>query len=151
MPLPADISQHADRFWAKTQKGEGCWLWMARIGRRGYGNFSVRGHFHGAHRVAYALAVGPIADGLHVCHRCDNPPCVNPAHLFLGTPKENAADMTAKGRRAVHPHAKLCSADAVAIRARRDAGEPVVSIAADYPVTPSVISAIAHRRAWRHA
>jgi hypothetical protein len=87
-----------DRFWEKVQKGDGCWVWSGGL-ISGYGRFVVRhGLYVRAYRFSYELANGPIPDGLFVCHRCDNPPCVNPAHLFLGTCKDNFEDMRAKGR-----------------------------------------------------
>jgi hypothetical protein len=77
---------------------EECWPWLGTIGGEGYGSFSAAGRRHSAHRLAYELTKGPIAKGQMVCHRCDNPRCCNPAHLFLGTHAANMADMVAKGR-----------------------------------------------------
>jgi hypothetical protein len=89
-----------DRFWrkvARTGPAE-CWLWLAGRNPKGYGRFGMHGSAVFAHRQAYALTVGAIPEGMYVCHRCDNPPCCNPEHLFLGTHADNIRDMTRKGR-----------------------------------------------------
>ena len=98
-----------ERFWPKVNKdgpihptlGTRCWLWTAGTNGHGYGAFHPGPGRRGmgkAHRISWTIANGPIPDGLGVLHRCDNPPCVNPAHLFLGTDQENHRDMDAKGR-----------------------------------------------------
>lgn len=94
------------RFWAKVDRGNprACWLWTAGCCTAGYGHFRLGSTVTGdrrkelSHRLAYELAYGPISDGLQVLHGCDNPPCCNPAHLFLGTHAENMRDRGAKGR-----------------------------------------------------
>src|SRR5215831_69343 len=95
------------RFWPKVQKSDGCWLWTAAKQRTGYGKISAGGAGAGlllAHRVAWELANGPIPPGLCVLHHCDNPPCVNPIHLWLGTIKDNGLDMSRKGRGVLQKH-----------------------------------------------
>ena len=90
-----------ERFWAKVDRSGGpdaCWIWTGGRKGRGYGEFYKDHRLLGAHRVAWELAIGPIPNGLDCLHSCDNPPCCNPAHLFLGTQADNNADMVAKGR-----------------------------------------------------
>jgi hypothetical protein len=92
----------ADRFWAKVEKmPDGCWVWQAARSVSGYGLLAPSGGVRGdrrAHRVSWELHNGPIPAGLWVLHSCDNPPCVNPDHLFLGTRSDNMRDCASKGR-----------------------------------------------------
>lgn len=87
-----------ERFWAKVQKTDNCWNWLASRGTYGHGVFGFDGKSTAAHRYSYQLHKGIIPEGLLVCHTCDTPGCVNPEHLFLGTYKENMEDMSRKGR-----------------------------------------------------
>ena len=77
----------------------GCWNWKASFHRDGYGFFRFEGKMQLAHRVSYKLFKGPIPEKMYICHTCDNPACINPSHLFLGTQKDNMDDMKRKGRR----------------------------------------------------
>ena len=89
------------RFWEKVKRGspEQCWEWQAYRDAKGYGVVGVRGSkTEKAHRVAWRLSKGQIPKGKQCCHHCDNPPCCNPNHLFIGTPKDNTLDCIVKGR-----------------------------------------------------
>ena len=88
------------RFWEKVEKTKTCWFWNAYKNEHGYGHFSIGKKKFKAPRMAWELTSGKIPHGLWVLHHCDNPPCVNPTHLFLGTRKDNNSDMKQKGRQA---------------------------------------------------
>lgn len=95
-----------ERFWQRLQKTEtDCWVWPGPVNAGGYGLIKVKRRHLVTHRYAYQHSHGEIPDGMKVLHRCDNPPCCNPAHLFLGTQADNLDDMRRKGR-AVYPEKK---------------------------------------------
>ena len=134
------------RFWSKVQKGPGCWLWTASIKDNGYGQFTTwdgeRQIHVGAHVFSYCLAHGPIEAGVHVCHRCDTPPCVRPDHLFPGDHKANMEDASKKGRLcAPHPRRhKISTADIYELRRLSAQGVTGVLLAVRYGVTEAHVS-----------
>lgn len=98
-------SRSIERFMGKVERipMTDCWLWAGAARPNGYGIFFLNGKTIGAHRAAYVLFRGQFDEALHVCHKCDNPSCVNPDHLFLGTQKDNMLDMVRKGRKVTPP------------------------------------------------
>lgn len=141
------------RFWSYVRKADGCWIWTGRREVFGYGSMSVKRRNVKAHRYSYELHIGPIPPGVYVCHRCDNPPCVNPAHLFLGTQADNMADAAAKGRVEYgerHHTARLTASGVVDARRRVAAGEMVKDVARELGVTHSTLSNAIRRKTWRH-
>lgn len=129
-----------------------CWIWTGSLNLQGYGRFGHNYRDYIAHRVSYELHYGPIPEGMVVCHKCDNPPCVNPAHLFLGTHADNVADMVSKGRngRGIQMATpKLNEAQVLEIRALAASGMNYTEIARRYPVTNHQISEIARGAVWR--
>ena len=142
------------RFWPKVNKTDGCWLWTGTTSAFGHGNIRRTGSNRpvGAHRFSYELHHGAIPDGLWVLHRCDNPRCVRPDHLFLGTPKDNMQDMASKGRSGgqigeAHHHAKLTKLAVLAILGDK---RPHAEIARDYNISSSYVCMIKQRRRWAH-
>jgi hypothetical protein len=149
----------AQRFWSKVNRSapDDCWLWTASTQRGGYGQISINGKPEIASRVSFRLEYGEIPEGMFVCHWCDNPLCVNPAHLFLGTPADNIHDMDGKGRRVVAPQlgsrhgcARLNEQQVAQIKARIAAGEFQNRLAIEFGVTPGAINHIAKARQWKH-
>jgi hypothetical protein len=136
---------------------DGCWVWQGPFMRHNnYGVFCYDRTNRLAHRASYEFHTGVRPPkGMLVCHRCDNPPCVNPAHLFLGTYADNARDMRAKGRGndargERSPSAKLTEQEVTTIKARLAAGETRAAIARDYPVHYTTIHAIYVGEHWTH-
>ena len=145
-----------DRFWAKVDQTDptGCWPWLAFRVRSGYGTVASHGvkpkRTLRAHRVAWELTNGPIPTGLLVLHKCDNPPCVNPDHLFLGTDADNQHDRHRKRALRGQPgeRAKLTADEVRAIRKRISDGELQRQIAADYAICRTSVYDIAKRLSW---
>lgn len=97
-PNQHTAGEWADRWLARVDTTGDCWLWTGRRDGKGYGHLSVLGKDWTAYRLSYALHNGDIPDGAFICHTCDNPPCVNPAHLYAGTPRTNSRDCLERGR-----------------------------------------------------
>ncbi len=162
-----------DRFWEHVNKNGPtiradlgpCWIWttVEKSSKRTYGSIVVRAKPRlvvSTHRFSWELHYGPIPESLCVLHKCDNPPCVNPDHLFLGDHRDNALDMFSKGRypdTANYPYgerqhlAKLREADVRDIRSRHASGERPASIHRDYKfVSYSVVQSVIRRVTWKH-
>lgn len=174
-PLPQFSASDIERHLCKVNRSGGpdaCWPWTASVDRKGYGQFGI-GPFKGnrlvrAHRVAYLLAYGVDPAPFLVCHKCDNPPCCNPAHLFLGTRGDNNRDSVAKGRHTwtedhhyrKHPeliergekrwNTKLTAADVIEIRRLASGAVSHQEIAAKFGVRLQTVSRVVKRERWGH-
>jgi len=144
----------ADRLEGKSRETQsGCWEWTAGRNHKGYGTLKVAGKDLRAHRVAYEVWVGPIPEGMHVLHVCDNPPCINPAHLWVGTNKDNADDRDAKGRQRVlrgeeNGFSKLTWENVQEIRDLYG-DHSQAELARMYGVSPRTIMLVRTNQAWR--
>lgn len=148
--LPTDV-----RFWSHVDKSDDCWIWTASRSADGYGRFRLNHKLIAANRMSWKIAHGEIPAGMLVLHRCDNPPCVNPEHLFLGTDKDNAQDSCAKGRRSsrpgeTNPSAKLTDLDVRHIRIMLAGGWPKKSLARLFGVSIYPIQSISTGKKWGH-
>ena len=151
------------RFWAKVQKGnnpDDCWNWTGGITGAGYGAMMIDYKNVSAHRFSYELHFGPIPEGMFICHKCDNPSCSNPDHLFLGTPQDNVDDMISKDRQVIttpptfhgedHPNAVLTWDQVNEMRRLYATGKyPAYELAERYQVTKATVGYIIHWQTWR--
>lgn len=138
--------------WIRFGTREECWPWTGAKTEHGYGRINIGGRVVKAHRVAYRELVGEIPDNSDVCHTCDNPPCCNPQHLFLGDARLNAQDMVSKGRHKhcvfhgeSHPAAKLRTAQVEEIRG---SAEPSRALSQRYGVSMTTIQNIRNGTSW---
>ena len=142
-----------ERFYSRVNiaQGDACWEWTGSLTKRGgYGLFRIggrKGSTHNAHRAAWLIEYGPIADGMVVMHMCDNPPCVRLDHLRLGSGADNMRDMAAKERSRT---TRLTADQVNEIRRAADQHERHIDIAARYGISKSNVSMIATRQTWKH-
>ena len=143
-----------ERFWEKVDTSGECWVWTANRDKDGYGRIGrIR-----AHRFSYELHNGSIPSGAWVLHHCDNPPCVNPVHLYAGTVTDNNRDTVRRGhhvnappvlRGEQNPRARLSEQQVMEIRTRRAAGEMGIDLAAEFGVSDRTISMVYLGRVWK--
>lgn len=140
------------RFWAKvdTSAGpDGCWVWLGFRDRDGYGHFSVNRRMELSHRVSYRLANGEDLGPFKGCHSCDNPPCVNPKHIWKGTSLDNNRDIVAKNRHVSLPQ-KLTPEIVVQIRKLSAQGMPALRIAPLFNISDRMVGKVVRRECWKH-
>jgi hypothetical protein len=157
-PGPKARGSLEDRFWRKVEKTPECWIWQGKREKNQYGRIQAGGKGSpqiGAHRLSYEIHHGPIPDGHVVMHSCDNPRCVNPDHLSVGLPRDNTADMIAKGRKRVV--APLGTGNGKAVldeqKVRYIRSQPQTSHAAlarELGVATSTVRGVRDGRCWSH-
>jgi hypothetical protein len=144
-----------EKFWNKVEMipFHDCWEWTSKS-KDLYGRIIINKKPIRAHRMSWQLHYGPIPKGLFVCHKCDNPGCVRPDHLFLGTNKDNSNDRDAKGRTAKGtqlPKCKLQESDVIEIRdLYNNTNITMIELTFLYPICRTNIHIIVHRKAWKH-
>ena len=161
--MPRKARPKLERFWDKVgAMGPGCWEWVGST-RAGYGRFYLdRNTEVLAHRFSFQIHNGPVPKGMHVCHHCDNPPCVNPAHLFMGTPADNTRDAMRKGRLSdpprmslpgeANPNSRLTERDVLEMRRLyATEGRTLAALAEQFGVTLSAVGQVVTGKRWGHA
>lgn len=157
----SDALPSRDTFWSFVAVGskDDCWIWTGRKHSGGYGSLMIDGQWLTSHRLAYELTHGQIPTGMYICHRCNNPPCCNPAHLYAGTAKDNADDCMRAGRfsRAPrfygerHPASKLTAETVDRIRDIYAAGQcSQRKLANMFGIVQSQVWRIVHHLSWTH-
>jgi hypothetical protein len=155
LPLATIRPRDRFRFWSRVEWSPYCWQWGGCVGQKGHGLISFQNRLYHSNRVAWEFVFGPIPYGKLVLHTCDNPACVNPEHLWLGTVADNHRDMVSKSRNAMgekHGAARLTTEQVKSIRVE-GANKPHgirTKLAKRYGVHRETVSAILDRRTWRH-
>lgn len=157
--IPILTEMEKVRFWSKVErKSDGeCWPWVGALTKRGYGSVKIQGGSFMPHRVSFAMDAGDPATQV-VCHKCDNPRCVNPSHLFLGTQQDNVKDAISKGRFFIpsgskgdkNPSRKLTSFDVPVIRGMKSSGVSTPFLAELFKVSQSTINRVISKELWPH-
>ena len=141
------------RFWGRVLKSSGCWIWAGPKRRPGgYGLFWTGERRERSHRMSFRLSVGPIPEGLNVCHHCDNPSCVRPDHLFIGTHRDNVLDKHRKGRTGCGEQLRKSTLREHDIRWIRTMNGAIsqAAMAKRYRVHPATINRIIRLKSWLH-
>jgi hypothetical protein len=141
-------------FWSKKDDKTGCWNWQGARNSDGYGNTTIDNKSVGAHRAAYMAFKGEIPKGMSICHKCDNPACCNPDHLFLGTHTDNIRDMHVKGRANIcHGEkcgqSKISRKDAVSIYVSQFLGIPTKELSKKYGIVRDYVRYIQRKKSWK--
>ncbi len=152
-PRPWTIERFMGRL-DRSASTTSCWMWIGTK-RLGYGRLAWGGRWYNAHRFSWELFNGPIPQGLHVLHLCDEPSCCNPDHLFLGTHSANMRDREEKGRHNAprgshHGRAKLADPQVREIRRLAETGTQQKTLARQYGISEFSISCIVRRKTWKH-
>ena len=157
-------SSDQERFWNKVIKTDDCWIWTAYRNENGYGCYKLSGKLILAHRAAFLFTFGHLPQTKNICHHCDNPPCVNPSHLFVGTQSDNVHDCFNKGRGvppnlkdrekvytgSLNPNSKLSEDDVIFIRYLLSVKTKQKHIAEMFNVHIATIERIASKKSWTH-
>lgn len=138
-----------DTILSKVYKNEhsGCWEWQGSKNNEGYGQVSYQGKIHLVHRLTYELIIGRIESDMYVCHKCDNPKCCNPAHLFIGTPRDNQIDCRLKNR---NPTSKINYNNALKIKRLFNDGYSRKEISQQYSISYQQVCRIINGKYWNY-
>ena len=148
--------QQIDKFWSRVDRSGGpdaCWPWLRYRSPGGYGEVKLGNRKWRANRAAYCVEYGVDPGELFACHKCDNPWCCNPSHIFLGTARENSHDSMSKGRRpkgSGHGMAALTDDDVIRIRSLRSGGAKLREISEEYGISFTHVKRIIYRKSWKH-
>lgn len=144
---PIDLARFEKKI--RPRSGDQCWGWVGAQGNQGYGQIRIQQVLWRAPRLMYELVFGPIPEKTFVCHRCDNPTCTNPKHLFLGTTKDNLEDCARKGRTGGAAKRRLTTEQVYKVRQRLGSGETAYALAKEYGVTATSLNKIRRGETWK--